>query len=112
MRAFVVVAWMGLMCLGCAGQPVQWVPRLVVRGAIVHHADADLRGDHRAWDWEVQAGVAWPLSRVARPASTRRSRLRSSRTPPACLRDVICVWERRERARAYEAALRRLEEEP
>ncbi len=113
MRAF-VLAITSFFCVGCAGpQAVRWVPRLVVRGAIVHHAQADLRSDRRSWDWQVQAGLAWPLSQVRRPMRTReRDVVRAPRAPAACAHDALCVWELRERTRAYEAALRRLEEEP
>lgn len=113
MRA-IVLAFVGMLaCAGCAGPQPAWVPQLVVRGAIVHHQDASTRRDGRGWDWRVEGGLRWPLAQVPRvPRPRRVSTVLAPPAPPPCAHELICAWERRERARAYEAALRRLEEEP
>lgn len=99
---------LGLLLAGCTS-PSGWVPDVVVRGRLVHRAAAAQDGERERWAWQMTGGVRWRPGRVRAPLGPDepRSAVHDEVVTP-CLDPVLCAWERRQRERAIERALRRL----
>jgi hypothetical protein len=103
-------AWLAIVLLlgGCtAREGAAWVPRLYVRGAVVHRVRVYEGAEQ--WSWQLQGGARWSegtMDRVEPEAPGRRSRL--ERAPAPCADEILCAWERRARERAHREVLEHL----
>lgn len=94
-----------LLLAGCTGaRAAAWVPRLVVRGALVHRRGAGPDRASERWDWRVEAGLRWrpggARPRPPPPAAPKVEALSGEAPELPCLDPALCAWERRARARA------------
>lgn len=107
MRAFALVVLL-LVLAGCtAREGAAFMPRLVVRGALVHRV-SETRARR---DWRIDAVLDWRPGRMARtPSEPTEEAARAEHRSFRCAHPALCAWEQRARWRAQTELLRRIEE--
>ncbi|HEY8429360.1 MAG TPA: hypothetical protein VIL20_13330 [Sandaracinaceae bacterium] len=105
MRRWWIAVLVSIACSACAReQAVAWMPELVVHARLGVEVERDARGT----DWQVGASARWALARAPAPREPGEPAPPTNGAPgaaaTACASPATCAWERRERARAFEAA--------
>jgi hypothetical protein len=106
MRAWLVIV---LLLGGCtAREGAAWVPRLYVRGAVVHRVRVHEGAE--TWSWQVQGGARWSEAAVADvpPDEPSGAPPRGEREPSRCASEILCAWERRAREQTHREVLHHL----
>jgi hypothetical protein len=100
------LALLGSVVCACAAPSPRWVPDLVVSARLGQRARAAGEGFH----WQAGAALRWRLdgaSALETPGSEPTATAASA--TPTCTQPALCAWERQQRERAIEAALREAE---